>query len=81
MKLTRICNHSDAYVDNKSKPDYEKMPDWWISSTWIQPESDDEEDDNESKSPEPPVFSGRLHQPEHDKQKRHADQKPENKCF
>jgi len=25
------------------------MPDWWISSTWIQPESDDEEDDDESE--------------------------------
>jgi len=47
MGLTRIRNHSDAYVDNKSKPDYEKMPDWWISSTWIQPESDDKEDEDE----------------------------------
>jgi len=45
--LTQICHHSYAYTDNKSKPK-DHMPRWWISSTWIPPESDDEDDnDNE----------------------------------
>ena len=45
--LTQICHHSYAYTDNKSKPK-DHMPRWWISSTWIPPESDDNdnEDDN-----------------------------------
>ncbi|PKY60115.1 hypothetical protein RhiirA4_483439 [Rhizophagus irregularis] len=44
--LTRIRHRSDAYIDNKSKPN-DKMPRWWISSAWVlSSESDDDDDVN-----------------------------------
>jgi hypothetical protein len=43
--LSRIRHRNDSYIDKKSRLS-EKMVDWWISSTWINPESDDDDDDD-----------------------------------
>ncbi|UZO08755.1 uncharacterized protein OCT59_029007 [Rhizophagus irregularis] len=47
--LIRMCHRLDNVIDNKSRPT-EKMPDWWISSTWapVSEDSEDSEDSNES---------------------------------
>lgn len=49
--LSRVRHRSDNYVDNKSKPK-DDMPSWWISSNWIPPESEDEDDEDDEDDSE-----------------------------
>jgi len=38
-----VRHRSDDVIDEKSKPS-DEMPDWWISSSWVPLESDDDDE-------------------------------------
>jgi hypothetical protein len=42
--LSRVRHRVNDFVDEKSRPK-DNMPEWWISSTWTNPESDEDDDD------------------------------------
>ena len=50
MGLSRVRHQSEKYIDLKSRPK-DNMPDWWISSNWIDlPESDEDEDEDNDEN-------------------------------
>lgn len=44
--LTRACHRLADRIDNKSRPN-SGMPNWWISSRWVEPDDDDDDDDDD----------------------------------
>ena len=47
--LSRVRHRSENFIDKKSKPK-DDMPDWWISSNWVPPESSEEDEEDHSLS-------------------------------
>ena len=47
--LSRVRHRSENFIDKKSKPK-DDMPDWWISSNWVPPESSEEDEEDNSLS-------------------------------
>ena len=43
MGLSCVQHRSENLIDKKSKPK-DDMPDWWISSNWVPPESSEEDE-------------------------------------
>jgi len=41
-----VRHRLSSFIDIKSKPK-DDMPDWWISSNWVPPESSDEDEDED----------------------------------
>jgi hypothetical protein len=47
--LSHVRHRSENFIDKKSKPK-DDMPDWWISSNWVPPESSEEDEEDNSLS-------------------------------
>ena len=45
MELSRVRYCSENLIDKKSKPK-DDMPDWWIFSNWVSPESSEEDEED-----------------------------------